>query len=76
MSDTQTIQPLDPSRLVFNQEIKDKDGKVYLYLAPIAGMKDTIAVTPTGGVGGTMFYCIKHRFAFRANNVCLDCRLG
>lgn len=60
--------------LRFNDEIEDKDGKKYLVMAPVAKMKNTIAVTPTSGHGGTMFYCLVHRIAYKLNDVCLDCR--
>ena len=57
------------------QIVKDKSGKEFYIMGPMEGMPDTLAVTPKGGNGGTMFFCKKHDFAYGIHEACLDCRI-
>lgn len=57
------------------QRVIDKtSGKEFYTLGPMDNMKDTLAVTPVGGSGETVFFCRRHNFAYGIHEACLDCR--
>ena len=75
MSITPT-QLITYEQVAWMQPVKDKDGKSYLTLGRVTntGVKNTLAVTPQGGKGETLFYCLEHEVAYGPRDVCLDCR--
>jgi hypothetical protein len=63
-------------QVAWMQPVKDKgNGKEFYTLGPVEGRTNTLAVTPIGGKGETLFYCQTHQFAYRIHEACLECRM-
>lgn len=62
--------------VVWNQLVTATDGKQYYMLGHVVNASTpTLAVSPKGGNGGTMFFCEIHKVAYSINHdVCNECQ--
>lgn len=62
---------------VYMYPVKDREGREYFALGRVTneGMENTLAVTPKGGHGETMFFFQQHNIAYGLRGACLECRM-
>lgn len=70
-------QEITYEAVAYMQRIKDHEGAEYYTLGRVTnkGFENTLAVTPVGQDGRTLFYCQKHQVAYRNGETCLGCRM-
>lgn len=47
--------------------------KEYYMIGNVTNRERTLAVTPVGGNGGTMFFCQRHNCAYGISDECPEC---
>lgn len=62
------------SDYLFRQEIFDEQQNKY-YIVGRTDDENVLCVTPVGGNGGPLHYCIKHQIAYPVKSNCEGCRL-
>lgn len=50
------------------------DGKHYLMIGQVRGMKDTLLVTLEHGNGGAVMFCQKHNHVYQIKGRCAECQ--
>jgi hypothetical protein len=70
-------QEITYEQVAYMQRIKDHEGAEYYTLGEVTnkGIENTLAVTPVGGDGRTLFYCREHKIAYGNRETCLGCRM-
>jgi len=59
---------------MFNQTVKDEDGKEYLIIGKTED-ENVLHVTELGNKHGGINFCLKHKIAYTNKETCLGCRL-
>jgi len=49
-------------------------GLKYYMIGQVIGKDQTLLVTPKGGNGGAVMFCLPHSFAYPIKGFCEDCR--